>query len=294
MPFESAYGNGGLLTTVGDLGLWTRALMENRVGRNIAAELRVRARLADGQEIAYARGQMVAQFAGLPEISHSGSTGGYRAWLALYPTRRLSVALLCSATDANAPDLGRAVAAALFGPTPEPPEKAYVGDPKLAGEAAGLYVDAHDQPLAIVADNGKLRIAGGGALFPLATDRFRIGDDRELRLAAPGEIYLRSPDGGMRYTRVASNKPKTLTDYTGRYSSEEVGVTYRIEADGGELKLQLESRPQVILRAKPVGADLFEARGAMIRFRRSAEGKPTSFAISIARAFDVRFARITG
>jgi CubicO group peptidase (beta-lactamase class C family) len=292
MPFESAYGNGGLLTTVGDLSLWTQALMAGKVGRNVAAELQVRGRLTDGAEIQYARGLFVTRFAGLPELSHSGSTAGYRAWLAIYPTRRMSVALLCSTSDANAPDLGRAVAAILLGPTPAPPRPADVGVPATAGQMAGLYLDAHDQPLTIVDDHGKLRIAGGGALFPLSTDRFRMGDDSELTLSAPGEFSLSTPDGRSRFRRVAPITGVAYTDYAGRYTSEEVGATYRVIAGDGELKLRLENRPQIELRARPVGADLFEARGAMIRFRRSPAGRIEGLALSIPRAFDMRFNRI--
>lgn len=292
MPFESAYGNGGLLTTVGDLSRWTEALMARRIGRDVASELQKRGILNDGSTIQYARGLFITRFAGLPEISHSGSTAGYRAWLAVYPTRRMSVVLLCSTSDANAPDLGRAVASILLGPTPAPPKPADVGVPTTAGQVAGLYLDAHDQPLTIVDDKGKLRIAGGGALFPLSTDRFRMGDDSELTLSAPGEFSLTTPDGPARFRRIPPITGVAFGDYAGRYTSEEVGATYRVIAGEGELRLRLENRPQIELRARPVGADLFEARGAMVRFRRNPAGKIESLAISIPRAFDMRFGRI--
>lgn len=293
MPFESAYGNGGLLTTVDDLGRWADALMANRLGRNIAAELQKQGVLNDGATIRYANGLFVTSFAGLPEISHAGSTAGYRAWLALYPSRRMSVALLCSTSDANAPDLGRSVAAALLGPTPAAPKPAEVGSPPTAGDMAGLYLDAHDQPLTIVSDKSGYRIAGGGALFPLSTDRFRLGDDSELRLAAPGEFSVRGPDGPARYRRIApATTGAPLADYAGRYVSEEAGAAYRVTVAEGEIRLRLESRPQIELRAKPVAADLFEARGAMVRFRRTPAGRINALAISIPRAFDVRFNRI--
>ncbi|WP_293971733.1 serine hydrolase [Sphingomonas sp.] len=292
MPFESAYGNGGLITTVGDLSRWSEALMSGRIGRNVAADLQVRGILNDGVPIQYARGVFITRFAGLPEISHSGSTAGYRAWLALYPTRKISVALLCSTSDANAPDLGRAVASIVLGPTPAPPRPADVGVPTTAGQVAGLYLNAHDQPLTIVDDKGRLRIAGGGALFPLSTDRFRMGDDSELTLSAPGEFSITTPDGRTRFRRIPPITGMAIADYAGRYTSEEVGATYRVIAGEGELRLRLENRPQIELRARPVGADLFEARGAMVRFRRNPAGKIEGLALSISRAFDVRFARI--
>jgi CubicO group peptidase (beta-lactamase class C family) len=292
MPFEGVYGHGGLLTTVGDLSRWTEALMAGRIGRTVATDLQVHGVLTDGAEIQYGRGLFLTHFAGLPEVSHAGSTAGYRAWMAMYPTRRMTVALLCSTSDANAPDLGRAVASVLLGPTPAAPKPADVGVPATVGQMAGLYLDAHDQPLTIVDDKGKLRVAGGGALFPLSSDRFRMGDDSELSLSAPGEFSMTTPDGRSRYRRVAPITGVAYTDYAGRYTSEEVGATYRVIAGEGELRLRLENRPQIELRARPVGADLFEARGAMVRFRRNPAGKIESLAISIPRAFDMRFSRI--
>ena len=86
MPFENVHGNGGLLTTVGDLLKWNRNFTTERVGgRALVTELQRRGRLSDGLEIAYARGLVVSRYRGVPEISHSGSTAGYRAFLTRYP-----------------------------------------------------------------------------------------------------------------------------------------------------------------------------------------------------------------
>lgn len=292
MPFENGYGNGGLLTTAADLTRWTEALLDGRLGRTVAAELQRRATLNDGTPIAYGRGLFVTTYAGLPEISHAGVTEGYHAWLAAYPSRRLTVALLCNTADADAPALGHAIANLYLGPTPAPkPEPR----PPLAArnnDWDGLYLDAHDQPLAITSSGGQLGVVGGGLLFPLAADRFRLGDDRELSLASPGIVSLQGPDGAVRYRRVTPAQTGVpLASYDGRYESEEVGATYRVIADGKELRVRLESRPQVEFRARPVGVDLFQAPGAIIRFRRG-EGRVTGFAISVPRAFDVRFTRL--
>src|SRR5690606_33257107 len=37
MPFENVHGNGGLLTTVGDLLIWTEALSQGRIGRPVVS-----------------------------------------------------------------------------------------------------------------------------------------------------------------------------------------------------------------------------------------------------------------
>ena len=292
MPFEDGYGNGGLLTTAADLQRWTAALAANRVGRTVAADLVKHGRLADDSEIAYARGLVVTSYAGLLEVSHAGVTAGYHAWLATYPARRLTVALLCNTGDANAPALGHAVANLYLGPTPTPPPPVKTALQAKGEDMAGLYLDAHDQPLALAEDRGQLRVVGGGLLFPLAGDRFRLGDDSELSYA-PGLVSVRGPDGQARYRRVQpiAGSP-SLADYAGRYASEEVGAIYRVAPEGKEIRVRLESRPQVELRARSIGTDLFQASGTIIRFRRDTAGRVTGFGMSVPRAFDMRFGKL--
>jgi CubicO group peptidase (beta-lactamase class C family) len=84
MPFETAHGNGGLLTTVGDLLRWNLNFTHRRVGGGKAftdAQVQ-RAKLNNGSTIMYAAGLMVNRWRGLQEVSHSGTTAGYNAWLA--------------------------------------------------------------------------------------------------------------------------------------------------------------------------------------------------------------------
>ena len=110
MPFEDVFGNGGLLTTVADLLRWNRNFTDAKVGgRALVEAQQQRGRLNDGRTITYAAGLMMLSWKGLPEVSHSGSTAGYSAWLGRYPENGLSVAVLCNVAT-NAPSLGHRVA----------------------------------------------------------------------------------------------------------------------------------------------------------------------------------------
>ena len=116
MPFESVVGNGGLLTTVDDLLRWTENLETGAVGGpRFLTEMHRQARLTGGRQIEYASGLFVTSWRGIPEVSHSGSTGGYRAFLARYPRQHLAVAVLCNAAQANATALAHLVADAYLG-----------------------------------------------------------------------------------------------------------------------------------------------------------------------------------
>lgn len=61
---------------------------------------------------------MIGDWNGFKEISHSGSTAGYRAWLAWYPTKKLSVVILSNYASFNPTAAGRAIASAFLG-TPQ-------------------------------------------------------------------------------------------------------------------------------------------------------------------------------
>jgi CubicO group peptidase (beta-lactamase class C family) len=131
MPFENVHGNGGLLTTVGDLLIWTENLQTGKLGgRAFVDEMHRQGVLTNGQTITYASGLMVGVYDSLPEVSHTGSTAGYRAFLARYPQQRLAIAVLCNIASANPGTVGHGVANAFLGDVRRPA-------PGRAGGAGG-------------------------------------------------------------------------------------------------------------------------------------------------------------
>ncbi len=116
MPDESAYGNGGLLTTAADLLRWTEALNTRALGAPFGDSLTRRMVLTGGDTIDYALGVNVLAHRGTRELSHSGSTGGYRAHLLAFPDRRGGVAVLCNGAGFNATQLAEQLADSVIGP----------------------------------------------------------------------------------------------------------------------------------------------------------------------------------
>ena len=103
MPFTNVHGNGGLLTTVGDLLKWNAFLDAPGTIDGAAAlvqTLTTPMTLTNGKRITYALGLSVTTRDGMRELSHSGSTAGYQTWLARYPDEHVSVAVLCNAGGA--------------------------------------------------------------------------------------------------------------------------------------------------------------------------------------------------
>ena len=126
MPFENVHGNGGLLTTVGDLLKWNENFVTPKVGDAAFVKLQQeRGTFNDGKPHNYAMGLMVGTYKGIPQVAHSGSTAGYRAHLTRYPEQQVSVAVLCNAASASATQLAERVADLYLGDAvkPEPPQQ---------------------------------------------------------------------------------------------------------------------------------------------------------------------------
>src|SRR5688500_11651517 len=112
MPFENVHGNGGLLTTVGDLLKWNENYVTPVVGdAAIAAEQGKAGRYNDGRELEYGLGLFVEDRRGMHNIYHSGSTAGYVAHLNRFPAAHTSVAVLCHVTSGAATRAANTVSA---------------------------------------------------------------------------------------------------------------------------------------------------------------------------------------
>jgi len=116
MPFEHVYGHGGLLTTTGDLLKWNRILETHQLGGDAVFKTRIeRGKLNDGKSITYAAGVLHGEVNGVAEIGHSGATAGYRAWLAYYPSKKITIALLSNEANFPPVTIGHKIAEIYFG-----------------------------------------------------------------------------------------------------------------------------------------------------------------------------------
>ena len=198
MPFEDVHGNGGLLTTVGDLLKWNDNFVQVKVGDEAFVKLQQEpGKFNDGKPHGYAMGLSVGKYQDTVEVGHSGSTAGYRAHLTRFPERQLSVAVLCNVSSANATQYARAVADIYLQvpTTTQPsdgssrrPQPAYTADPKdFAALVGKYYSDEAEVTYEVAIDEGALvvrrRPATTMRLLPTAKDEFRAqgGTIRFLR-----------------------------------------------------------------------------------------------------------------
>jgi len=303
MPFENAYGNGGLLTTVGDLLRWNRNFTEMKVGGPafIQAQLRP-GRLNDGRTIAYAAGLMVLSYKGLREVSHDGATAGYRGWLARYPDQGLSVALLCNTGAANPGQLGRAVADVyLTGVLPRHVAEASAPvDSTVLQAEAGLYRSERDHTeVSVEWKDGHLQIGTNSILKAVSAKSFVRGEDgpaidfeaepsgKVIRMRLANEI-----DGGEYYEKVARANPSRtdLEAMTGEYRSDEAEVTLKVALE--QNGLAIHRRPDAVIPLTPTYRDGFSSSMGSVRFIRDSGGRVIEMSIGSSRMWDLRLPRI--
>jgi CubicO group peptidase (beta-lactamase class C family) len=303
MPFENVHGNGGLLTTVADLLRWSANFDAAHVGGPPLLREQVRpGRLTSGREIEYAAGLRVARYRGVPEVSHSGSTAGYRAFLARYPDQGLAVAVLCNHAGADAVGRGHRVADIFLGAaaSDRAQPKTVALTPTQLAARTGMYRDAvTGAPLRLSVRDGKLVDEGGTEAAPFSPTVFQSSTGGRA-------VFEVAPDGRTQAMRILQEDgdtllflpvephvpgPNDLAPFAGTYVSDEAAATLTITHDGG--KLFLRQRPAVSLELRPAYRDVFELpTGDVVRFVRDGTGKVTEMSLFLGRVRDLRFRRL--
>jgi CubicO group peptidase (beta-lactamase class C family) len=307
MPFEDVIGPGGLLTTVGDWLKWNDALDRKALGANIVDSLEKQATLTSGRRIQYAMGLFVQNYRGVPEIDHSGSTGGYSTYLTRFPGRGLSIAVLCNTAGANATSFAHQLVDAMIpdlAPVLRPDTVAL--DPSAAARMSGVYrsVRTHE-PLLIgvtldAARGGRGGRGGGPTLHALRDGGYLLGNNHAVFEAAPNGIprglrTIQSDGDTVSYVFVGAKSwmpsPVELTQFAGRYHSSEIGTTYTARAENGRLILVLRGSTRYDLT--PVYRDAFTAGGGVgtVWFTRAPGGSVNAMHVGASRLWDLVFQR---
>jgi CubicO group peptidase (beta-lactamase class C family) len=276
MPFENVHGNGGLLTTVGDLLKWNENFVSPVIGDPaFVAEQQKAGRFNDGRTHGYALGLFVGTHKGLREVYHSGSTAGYQAFLTRFPDQRVSVAVLCNSSNAQATQFAHAVADVYLADRLKPAAPEPKLSPAQLQQAAGMYRSTTTGvPLIVGGDRDVLRgrtWTFDGRRGATATDSY-----------GTTEAYER--------VEPATPTAEQLGQLAGTYSSDEAETSLVAAVEQGALVLK--QRPDTTITLTPLYADAFKAGplGTVI-FRRDAGGRATSFSVVQDRVWDLRFAR---
>jgi CubicO group peptidase (beta-lactamase class C family) len=308
-------GGGALLSTAGDLLLWNEGLTSRRLGASVSEKIQEPAKLNNGRQLKYARGLIVDSYRGGKLVWHSGGAAGYHSWLGRLPEQGISIAVLCNSDAMAATAIARRVAdqflpATSAGATEPKAPTANTDGPATPvpdrNSKAGLFFSEHptDEPLRLVANNGKLQIVGGSPLVAVAKDRFRnpggdlffrSQDEFELHFLSPDAFEMKSMEGKTtRYRRAQPYTPTAadLKAFAGRYESDEIGTVFQMVHGKDGLTMRFELSPDKAVEFRPVDRDTFQASRMIVRFHRDKNGRVLNFDYSNPVVRNIRFTRL--
>ena len=299
MPIMNVYGNGGMLTTVGDWLKWNVMLDSRSMGAPLVQALETQGILNDGRKIPYALGLVVDTYRGMRDVSHGGSTAGYQTFLARYPDKKLSVAVLCNGTSPSAGGLAAAVTDEIFGPFPGPTPEPAAADVKVEElqKLVGIWRSERTHaPSRTTVENGTLRL-NGNVLRPNADGSFQLGAMRiTFKLDKDGKPVSAEGNNNGDISRQIAEQAWTptsadLASFAGDWYSDEAGATFKFAVEGD--KAFITQRPATRLPLQPLYKDHFSVPGGQVVWiTRDASGKVDKLHVGASRMRDMPFERV--
>jgi len=298
MPFMNVYGNGGMLTTIGDWMKWNAMLDSQSLGAPLVTALQTQGVLNDGRKIAYALGLTVDTYKGLKDVSHGGATAGYQTFLARYPDNKVSVGVMCNGTSPSAGGIAAGITDEIFGPYPESPK---TEPPKVSEDELKRFVgiwrnEKTHAPARFAIENGVSRWSGarlvpmGGGQFTVGGNQLKFTFDKDGKpvsaetVDSDGEVRRFAPETEWKPA------PAELASFSGDWFSEEAGATVSFVVDGD--KILLKQRPATSLPMQPIYKDHFDVQGYVIWFTRDKNGKVNGMHVGASRMRDMPFVHL--
>jgi CubicO group peptidase (beta-lactamase class C family) len=299
-------GDGSVMTTVEDLARWDRNFYTPVVGgTGVIDQLQELGVRSDGSKTPYAMGLILDRYRGLPRVQHTGEWVGYRSSFIRFPQQQLSVIVLCNMIgDLDPLALSERVADRYLGTGAQRPQSsASISPAELASYSGTFWNSETYEYLRFTAAAGSLTLETGDApqkLLHLGHGTFQAQNSttRYGFHAEPTRVTLEVLDDDsdpivLQKTPSATPASTKLSDYIGTYYSDELGVSWTLEARNGELIRTQWMFPAQAL--KPIlpdafGGDLSEGSYAL-SFTRDAAGNVNGFAVGTTMVRPVHFSR---
>ncbi len=326
---DSTYGSTGILSTVGDLAIWSAQFYEpGSMTPTVFAAMKKPGILSDGIPITYASGLHVESFHGLAYAEHTGEVPGFKADLLVFPKQRFSVILLANTDTCNPAELAFAVAAIyLKGEFPTEatrPQSVSYPAHALLKQYSGTYeimsgtsLIGPGRRMSITVDGDALRyndeklplLASSDHDFysqvsPIKISFLPLKSSPETWMAvlhdSSGTDFAGRRVEGITSPETTTAPPLPLSAYAGLYYSADIDTVYAVLIDGQTLSLRTPRGEVPMVRRSD---DIYEVKGDMpegkvsgtLMFSRD-NSDASGFALTLAgaRAANVRFTRMSG
>jgi hypothetical protein len=264
--------------------------------------------LRDGTALDYAAGLRIVKYRGLNTVRHGGAWAGYRAELLRFPDQRTSIATLCNRGDADPGALADRVAdhilAGQMESLPAATQRTMAAGIRLPVEMlrprAGTWRGRRTgefRTIALDGDSLTWRFAGGALpLTPLAANRLQLPTGTVVTFETEGGRPVMRADtpiaGETTFDLMPPFAPTQaqLQEYIGRYSADELGVTYDVAADSTGLVVRLHGRE--LARMSPLWPDTFGGAGVVMAFERANRKRLTGLTVQAGRVRNIAFTRL--
>jgi len=310
-----SYANVGatsLFTTVEDLAKWANNFFEKRLGGpEIIKQMHKQGVLNNGKKISYAFGINIGMHRGLMRVSHGGGDAGFRSHLALFPDQKFAVAILSNLGIINPGRLAMEVAdiyladhlAAEKKGVESSERKIAKIDPSVYEVYDGRYLLEDGSIIKITRENDHLMaehsaVAEKAELFPESMAKFFLKVvDAQITFHPEKDGYVERLTLHMngRATKGKRLPVTTLTldqkkEFAGDYYSGELGTTYKIIIEEGNLQARHRRHGDIPLILTK--EDVFTGRRWFFRkvqFIRNEKQKITGFLLTGGRVRNLRF-----
>jgi len=323
---DSTYGNTGMLSTVGDLAIWSAQFYEpGSTTPAVFAAMKKPGVLSDGIPITYASGLHVESFHRLAYVEHTGEVPGFNADLLVFPKQRFSVILLANTDTCEPARLAFAVAAIYlkdeFPNEAKRPQSAPYPGHALLEQYSGTYEILSGTSL--IGPGRRMRIAEDGGVLhyndeklPLlaSSDHEFYSQESAIRISFPPlksspeswMAVLHDPSGtdfaGRRVAAITSPEtttaPLPLSAYAGLYYCADIETVYGVLIDGQKLSLQTPRGEVPMVRHSDDTYDVKgnmqegKASGMLVFTRNGSAARGFTLTLSGGRAADIEFTRM--
>lgn len=303
------HGEGGLVSCVEDLALWSRWLDANP---GLADALATQAPFSNGALNLNARGQVVRDYRGVRTVGHGGLWPGYRTEFLRAPAEDIAIIVVTNRADADPSLLAPQVLDALLDSRPGAVSIPASPDPRVTRAIAGRWLDPVS-PMTLdiaVTPDGRTSFTTYGLSFePSALPDCRLGIVRgmgsfALRHLDADRLEVEFDAGHVATFRPASPGAALPDGLAGAYRSDEMDATWIIDA--GADGTQVTARGPVVRggswRIEPVAGDVVRIHAPDMLFPtwldarvlRDGAGVTSGLEVSGARVKRVLYRRMPG
>jgi len=308
LALSGGFGDGPMLTCVGDLLLWDRNFYANKLNNSQADlinQLHTAGKLNNGKSIAYAFGLEVTKYKGQRVVQHDGAWAGYRSEMMRLPDQRMTFICLSNLRTIEPAALCQQVANIYLEDVlkSEKPRRKQKSNKNVTSgmeikEFTGLY-QSRSLTFDIFIKDNELFITGGineHLVVRQPDGRFKVGElPSHLVFSGAGNetMTMFQTDRVTRFKRIAAERyhPSSLSIYAGRYYSQELDVQYSIiDADNALTLMRIpfdDPKPVYVYAKNALRTSIGELRLTVDKDRNI-----KGFTLNAGRVKNIKFRKI--